>query len=510
MMRPLLWMALLALTANGFFTPNTHRSSLKKLSSSSSSSSSCVRLQSISIKVSDLERQLDKCRSAREATRILDQALSKEEDSDCLYKSVSIPVGASTKGISDGDLAIQTRLANKKYRIMDLIELSGDRDADRASLAALCLLVASTGSAVVANQKLPGPEIFRFIVVWLFSFAPLAFAGYGIAAPEKLQTTLVSIQRNFFPAYRRRMLQHEAGHLLMAHLVGYPIAGYRANAVKNAVELYPLQDASRGEDMARMLGFDGSRRQEQATVGAMRQPEDVPFFSDEGRGALLLEQQSVFRKDKNYTDNPFLRLSSLEEPSGVWPYRGFDEATLDKLTVVALGGVCAEILAFGNAEGGLADISLLKQIYLSSEDDMTEREVTNRIRFGLGFTITQLRRHLGVLDVLAETMEQDGSVAECIAAMEACESISGQDGIMGDYELTRRQKFRDEGTNWVEKVFLGNDRNIDTDENRMVEGKGGGYEKQTFRLTGDDPLYAALAVAVGFLVWASSGGLSLH
>ena len=458
--------------------------------------------------MSDLDEQLNKCRSAREATRILDEALQKE-DRDCLYRSVSIPVGASTKSISDGDLAIQTRLANKKYRIMDLIELSGDRDADRASLAILCLMVASTGSALVANQNLPGPEIFRFIVVWLFSFAPLAFVGYGIASPEKLQTTLVSVQRNFFPAYRRRMLQHEAGHLLMAHLVGYPIAGYRANAVKNAVELYPLQDVNRGQDTARMLGFDGGRRQEEVAVGAARQPDDVPFFSDEGRGALLLEQQSVFRKDKNYTDNPFLRLPSLEEPSGAWPYRGFDEATLDKLTVVALGGVCAEILAFGNAEGGLADISLLKQIYLSSEDDMTEREVTNRIRFGLGFTITQLRRHLGVLDVLVETMEKDGSVAECVAAMEACENKSGQDGIMGDYELKRRQKFR-EDANWVEKLLLGNDRNIDTGENRKVEGRGGGYEKQSSRMTGDDPLYAAVAVAVGFFVWASSGGLTLH
>ena len=118
---------------------------------------------------------------------------------------------------------------------------------------------------------------------------------------------------------------------------------------------------------------------------------------------------------------------------------------------------------------------------------------------------------LGALDALAETMERDGSVAECIAAMEACENVSGQDGIMGDYEMRRRQQFRSEGIGWIEKIFLGDDeRNIDTEENRLVEGKGGGYQKQTFRLTGDDPLYAALAIAIGFFVWASSGGLSLH
>ena len=44
----------------------------------------------------------------------------------------------------------------------------------------------------------------------------------------------------------------------------------------------------------------------------------------------------------------------------------------------------------------------------------------------------------------------------------------------------------------------------------VVYGKGGGDRKQKFQLTGDDPLYAALASAALFLAWASSGGLTLH
>jgi hypothetical protein len=462
-----------------------------------------------SIDVSKLEDRLQSCRSSREADRILKEMLSVEAGVS-FYNSVSIPAGASTRGISDGDLAIQTRLANKKYSIMDVIELSGDRDADRASLAAVCLFMASTTSAIVANQNMPGPEILRFIVVWLLSFAPLAFTGYGIATPDKLQTSLVSIQRTLFPTYRRRMLQHEAGHALMAHLVGYPIAGYRANAVKNAVELYPLQDVSRGEDMVRLLGFDQGRREQAIGGGEAVKAGDVPFFSDQGRGALLIEEQSVFRNNKNYTNNPALRLPSVDEPCGAWPYRGFDEVTLDKLTVVALGGVCAEILAFGNAEGGLADISLLKQILLSAEEEMSERDIYNRIRYGLAFTMTQLRRHLGALDAVAMTMENDGSVAQCVAAIETCVNPSGQDGIMGDYELRRRQRFRTENSGWLERILLGEVRDIDTDAEGMVQGKGGGYRKETFRLTGDDPLHAALVVTLAFLVWASSGGLSLH
>jgi hypothetical protein len=46
----------------------------------------------------------------------------------------------------------------------------------------------------------------------------------------------------------------------------------------------------------------------------------------------------------------------------------------------------------------------------------------------------------------------------------------------------------------------------------MVQGKGGATkkEKDAPTFTGDDPLYVAVAVAFGFFVWASSGGLHLH
>jgi hypothetical protein len=308
------------------------------------------------------------------------------------------------------------------------------------------------------------------------------------------------------------ILSFVAGHFLMSHLLGLPIQGYSANAVKNAVEFYPLNDPDVGKYRANQLGFD---RPSSTTNSDFQLPSinpDAPFFSQEGRGADEVETRSVFRNAKNYTENPFLKLPSQNQPKESWPFRGFDHATIDKLSVVSVAGVCSEILAFGNAEGGVADFSQLRQLFSGAEPELNEREMEKRIRYSIGFTITQLRLHLGALDALAEVMERDGSVRECIEAIETCSNVSGFDGIKGDYELRRRKEFKDKGFNILEKVLLG-EKNADTEENRMVEGKGGGYRKESKRLiqlSGDDPLYIALGAAFLFLAWASNGGLSLH
>ena len=458
----------------------------------------------------DIEKlsQLNNCISGTVARNLLTSILRREGASP-IYGSISIPPGASEKSISDVDLAIQTKIRNKKYTIMELIELNGDSDSDRTSLAVLCLFVGCSLSAIVVNQNLPGPEIIRFLVVWILSFAPLAFVGYGIATPEKLQTFLVSLQRNIFPTYRKRMIHHEAGHFLMGHLLGLPIKGYASNAVKAAVEFYPLNDPEAGMSRVRQLGFDsvGSRSNDN---DMQDKRSDVPFFSREGSGSFIVDNQSVFdRNAKNYTDNPLLQLPSRDEPSMAWPYRGFDEATIDRLAVISVAGVCAEIISFGNAEGGYADFSQLRQLFNSAQTDMDERVMNNRIRFALGYTISQLRLHLGALDALVDIMARDGSVAECVLAIETCPNIRGPDGASADYEVRRREKLRYDGTNPLERLFLG-EKTADTEENRVIEGVGGGNQKARFALTGDDPLYAAVAVAMFFLLWATAGGMSLH
>jgi len=438
--------------------------------------------------------ELNECKSGTEARNLLDTVLCEKS----LYGSLYIMPGVSEKGLPDAELTLQTKIRNNGNGILDLIELNGNKDADRVAVALFGVMVASVGSAIAVNQNLPGPEILRFALVWILSFAPLGFVGLGIATPEKLQTFLVSLQRQIFPVYRKRMVQHEAGHFLMGHLLGLPVKGYSANAVKNAVEFYPLNDPQLGRDRVKLLGFDSSRTERPVYEEFLPSESNAPYFSKEGRGGDVFEEQSVFRNVKNYTDNPFLKLPSSNEPKNSWPFRGFDERTLDKLTVVSVAGVCAEILAFGDAEGGYADFAQLRQLFNSAQSELDEKDMEKRIRYALGYTMCQMRLHLGVLDSLADEMERGASVANCVLAIENCENVSGNDdGMVDEYDTIRQEKFRAENTGFLEKLFL-EGKNSESEKTQLIEGIGGGSKKESFKITGDDPLYYALAIAFFF------------
>jgi hypothetical protein len=390
----------------------------------------------------------------------------------------------------------------------------------------------STTLAIMINQSpifVMGPDILRFILVWIFVFAPLGMIGYGIRDAEALQTILMTIQQQIDPVYRQRIVQHEAGHFLMGHLLGWPIQGYSTlttNIASAAVQFYPLSDPDVGKSYAQQLGFDrksNSRVIEESAIDLqdkLSALSNVPYFSKNGRGgSCVIDRQSILR---NQTKSSIYlnRIEAWNDPTTAWPYRGFSEDTLDVLTMISVGGVCAEILAMGNAQGGRADFDQLKQLLRSSSPDadaMSDREMNNRLRYALGFTMSVLRRHLPQLDALAAVMEQNGSIAECIQAIETSTMMKSAmvENINDTYELSRRERFRSQSlVSRVQKLFGGDmmksGRSIDTVEDRLEVGKGGGSRKQVYRLTGDDPLYIAIAIAGTFLVWALAGGLSLH
>ena len=491
------------------------------------------------IRWNELEKKLQRCTSGTQARNVLEQVLllpndqhqQQQQQQKRYYKSIRIPTGASPKGLSDGDLAIQTRLINTKFKIMDVIDLVGDNDSDRASISIGLTFMISTTLALLINQSpifVMGPDILRFILVWIFVFAPFGIIGYGIRDPEALQTLLMTIQQQIDPVYRQRIIQHEAGHFLMGHLLGWPIQGYSTqttNIASAAVQFYPLSDPDIGKSYAQQLGFDrksNSRVEAEAVIDfqdKISALSNTPYFSKNGRGGSVVEQQSTLR---NQTERS-IRMNQIDvrnDPTTAWPYRSFSEDTLDVLTMISVGGVCSEILAMGNAQGGRADFDQLKQLLRASSKDadaMTDREMNNRLRYALGFTMSVLRRHLQQLDALAAVMEQNGSIAECIQAIETptTSSSSRVEFNSDTYELRRRERFLSQSmVGRIQHLFGGdmikNGRSIDAIEDRLEQGKGGGSRKQVYRLTGDDPLYVAVTIAGFFLIWALSGGLSLH
>jgi len=176
----------------------------------------------------------------------------------------------------------------------------------------------------------------------------------------------------------------------------------------------------------------------------------------------------------------------------------------------------------------------LQQIFSSAEPELTDKEKENRIRFAMGYTMSQLRLHLGCIDNLVDVMDSGGTLAECVLAIEKCDNISGNDNVVSnkydgsyrssnsnnDYDYRRRQKLKSESSsalfglaslNIFQQFLFGpknlDDGNID-DTDQQRRGEGGLLSN--IQITGDDPLYLALGVACLFIAWATSGGLSLH
>jgi hypothetical protein len=59
-----------------------------------------------------------------------------------------------------------------------------------------------------------------------------------------------------------------------------------------------------------------------------------------------------------------------------------DHANLDRLAVISMGGIAAEVLAVGDAEGGLADVSQLRALMCAASPPIPARtEQDDKIRW---------------------------------------------------------------------------------------------------------------------------------
>eukprot|EP00891_Asterochloris_glomerata_P008146 jgi/Astpho2/8146/e_gw1.00120.139.1_t len=164
-----------------------------------------------------------------------------------------------------------------------------------------------------------------------------------------------TIGRAINRSYGERVACHEAGHFLIAVLLGLLPKGYTLSAA-DALQKYGLLNVQAGTQFC-----------------------DSAFQQEVAKGKL-------------------------------------SSTSLDKYTCIALAGIAAEYVTLGKSEGGLNDIrqldGLLKALGFS------QQKADGQIRWAVLNITTLLRRHKETHQRLAAAMAEGKSVSDCIAVVE--------------------------------------------------------------------------------------------
>ncbi|XVF06182.1 hypothetical protein REPUB_Repub06bG0025300 [Reevesia pubescens] len=166
---------------------------------------------------------------------------------------------------------------------------------------------------------------------------------------------LDTIGHTFSQKYHNRVIQHEAGHFLIAYLVGILPRGYTLTSLE-------------------ALKKEGSLNIQAGTAFV-----DFEFLEEVNEGKV-------------------------------------SATTLNRFSCIALAGVATEYLLYGYAEGGLADINKLD--VLLNGLGFTQKKADSQVRWSVLNTILLLRRHEVARAKLAEALSMGKSVGSCIDIIE--------------------------------------------------------------------------------------------
>ncbi|XP_050383140.1 uncharacterized protein LOC126799920 [Argentina anserina] len=164
-----------------------------------------------------------------------------------------------------------------------------------------------------------------------------------------------TIGHTFCQKYHNRVIQHEAGHFLIAYLLGILPKGYA------------------------LTSLDAFKKEGSLNVQAGTAFVDIEFVEEVNAGKV-------------------------------------SATTLNKFACIALAGVVAEYLLYGYAEGGLADINQLDSLLRSL--GFTQKKSDSQVRWSVLNTVLIMRRHETTRAKLAEAMAESESVGSCIDIIE--------------------------------------------------------------------------------------------
>lgn len=182
-----------------------------------------------------------------------------------------------------------------------------------------------------------------------------AILGLAFADSVFLGGSCLAQISSYWPPYRRRILVHEAGHLLTAYLMGCPIRG---------VILDPI--------IAMQMGIQGQ-------AGTQ--------FWDE-------------KMDKELAEG---RLSST---------------AFDRYSMVLFAGIAAEALIYGDAEGGENDENMFRSLCVLLEPPLSVAQMSNQARWAVLQSYNLLKWHKQAHRAAVNALESGFSLSMAIREIE--------------------------------------------------------------------------------------------
>ena len=210
----------------------------------------------------------------------------------------------------------------------------------------------------------------------LYTTIPATFAVLSVDQLFYRGAGFESVYQKLFPEYRSKIVAHEAGHFLVAYLLGIPIRGCVTNA--NEARKYPEIKGQAGT-----VFYD-------------------PKLSDE------LAAQKVTR------------------------------SSVDRLSVVLMAGIAAEALKFGNSEGGVVDERSLIAFLTSFSPPWNGMRIQVQARWAAMQAILLIREHQASFDALVEALERGAGVGDAVLAIE--EHLPATLPAVGRQEERKKQK----------------------------------------------------------------------
>ncbi|KAK1583778.1 hypothetical protein Q3G72_026826 [Acer saccharum] len=239
-----------------------------------------------------------------------------------------------------------------KLNGIDTSSLLSPVDGTLGSIERNPQLAAVSGGVAAWNVFDFNPQQIFYLslaLLFLWTLDSVSFNG-GIGS-----LVIDTIGHTFSQKYHNRVIQHEAGHFLIAYLVGILPKAYTLSSLE-----------------------------------ALKK-----------EGSLNLQAGTAF-----------VGFEFLEEVNT----GKVSATTLNRFSCIALAGVATEYLLYGYAEGGLDDINKLDVILRGL--GFTQKKADSQVRWSVLNTVLLLRRHKGARAKLAEAMSMGKSVGSCIEIIE--------------------------------------------------------------------------------------------